>query len=121
MAGGVPFDEAFRSDIAAEHGGWRDVLSSVRRKVSALTTGHDRMWIGIASNEVDGLRARWNAKYRDLGMRSIAAVYITGSDAFRKNLEADLVDFYEAELDNEVGGGGGPVGAPPYTVYVAWK
>jgi hypothetical protein len=106
----VDFNIAYRADIIPCSGGWDDQLSSIRHKVSALTRNYRNMWIGICSQEEIGLRQRWNSKYKGLGMTRIAAVYRTESDSFRKKVEKDLVAFYEAQLDNENDGGGGPKG-----------
>lgn len=121
----LSFSSAFRADVTPSTGGWRDERETVRRKVSALTRDFRSMWIGIASQGANGVQGRWNAKYKDLGMKNIAIVYLTTSDSFRKNLEDDLTDFYGLKsngglLDNEVLGGGGGYGSPPYAVYVAW-
>jgi hypothetical protein len=115
------FDDAFRRDIEPVSGGWRAVNSTARRKIAGLVRGSRNFWIGIASNGVDGVRARWNAKYKGLGMDSIAIVYETTSDSFRKNIEDDLIEFFEDSCDNKVAGGGGGYGSAPYAVYVAWR
>lgn len=121
------FSEAFQSDINAETGGWRECQEFVCRKISALTRGATGMWVGIASRGDNGVRDRWNAKYRELGMYYIAIVYEMGSDRFRKQMEDSLIDFYRNNfarqdiMHNVVGGGGGPEGTPPYSVYAAWR
>ena len=114
------FDDAFRRDIMPSTGGWSAESSTVKRCISQLTRNAASCWIGIASNGRDGCRARWNSKYKGLGMSNMAAVYTTTSDHFRKALEEELIDYYGSRLDNMVGGGGGGSGTPPYTVYVAW-
>jgi hypothetical protein len=93
----------------------------VRRKVSALVRDSRNFWIGIASNGEVGVESRWNQKYKGLGMHSIAIVYQTSSDSFRKAIEEDLIDFFQDLCDNKIGGGGGGSGTPPYVVYVAWR
>ena len=115
------FNDAFRQDIQPEKGGWKDSATAVRKKISKMTSGSDGMWIGIASSGVDGARGRWNAKYKGLGMRHMAIVYETSSDHFRKEMEADLVQFYSEHLDNVNEGGGGGHGSAPYVVYVTWN
>ncbi len=115
------FDDAFRHDIDPFSGGWRVAAPSVKRSISQLTRDASKFWIGIASNGDEGCRTRWNAKYKGLGMKSIATVYRTDSDDFRRDMEDELIDFYKEHCDNIARGGGGPRGTPPYTVYVAWK
>ena len=117
----VDFIHAYREDISPYTGGWRENLTNVRQRISALTQNYHKMWIGIASNGVSGCRERWNSKYKALGMKKMAAVYETSSDDFRKKMEADLIEFYRDHVENPVGGGGGPTGIPPYTVYVVWS
>jgi hypothetical protein len=114
------FDDAFRDDVEYITGGWRVSADDVRRKVDRLTKDARAMWVGIASSGDDGVRARWNGKYKALGMTSIAVVYSTDSDHFRREIERDLVDEFGDRCDNRTGGGGGGVGVPPYSVYVAW-
>jgi len=119
------FDSAFRHDVSPVSGGWSDSASTVRHVVSGLTRGSRGMWIGIASQGVDGARGRWNAKYKALGMKHMAVVYQTSSDSFRKKMESDLTEFYGlvengGHLDNKCEGGGGGHGSGPYVVYVAW-
>ena len=94
---------------------------TVRRSISALTRDARKIWIGIASNGDEGCRDRWNQKYKGLGMRHMAAIYTTSSERFRRNMEDDLIEFYGDLVENMVGGGGGPDGTPPFTVYVAWN
>lgn len=115
------FNTAFRYDIQPFSGGWHEARESVIRSIAGLTRGAQHMWIGIASNGDDGCRARWNSKYKGLGMLHMAAVYDTSSENFRRHMESDLIDFFGLDyLDNEKAGGGGPFGTPPYTVYVVW-
>jgi hypothetical protein len=117
----VDFNTAYRSDIDPFAGGWRLCASSVRRSISQLTSKQQRgMWVGIASNDVDGVRGRWNDKYKARGMERVAIVYKTSSDRFRKVMERDLTEYYGDRLDNVNKGGGGRSGTPPYVVYVAW-
>eukprot|EP01039_Chlorochromonas_danica_P002208 gene2208-2411_t len=110
----IDFSTAYRSDIEQCSGGWIDQSETVKRKISALTREYNSMWIGIASDGETGLRERWNQKYKRLNMKHIVAVYVTESDSFRKKMEALLIEFYRDHVDNERGGGGGPIGSPPY-------
>jgi hypothetical protein len=118
----VSFGEAWRGDIEAETGGWRDRLETVRRKISGLTRGGIPFWVGITSDGMAGVHRRWDAKYRGLGMTNIAAVYETSSDEFCRRMEEDLVKYYEERADNLASGGaGGRSDKKPYIVYVAYK
>ena len=113
------FDSAFRYDIPPWTGGVQSISTSVRQSISQLTkNSNSRFWIGIASNGDDGCRARWNSKYKALGMKNMAAVYKTGS---RKSMEQDLIYFYSEHVSNKGSGGEGGAGIPPYQLYVVWK
>ena len=117
---GVPFAHAFREDIIPFSGGWIACSESAKRSIAGLTRGGRPFWVGIASRGESGVRNRWNQKYKALGMKSIAIIYTTSSDKFRKAMEAELCEFFEGHTDNLVRGGGGPRGTSPYAVYVAW-
>ena len=53
----------------------------------------------------------------------MAAVYMTSSDEFRRQMEAELIAFYGASIDNIGAGGEGQPGRgkQDYSVYVVWK
>jgi hypothetical protein len=89
-------------------------------KLRRLTNGSKKFWVGIASNKRQGCEARWNDKYKKLGMTDMAPLYETSSDDFRKNIESLLTTLCE-DCENPIDGGGGPRGISPYLVYVVWK
>ena len=116
------FVHAYRSGVDPYSGGYQQASTKVKKCISALTrdgkaTG---MWIGYTSSGEAGLKGRWNAKYKLIGMQHIAMVYVSDSIDFARNMEVLLIDFYVDHVDNLNAGGGGPVGQPPYVVYVAW-
>jgi hypothetical protein len=116
------FDDAFREYFDVETGSWKDSLTTVKKNIKKMTYEAMGVNIGIASNGVDGARALWNAKYKDLGFRFLSIVYESSSDNFREELERDMdllihLDF--EQLHNEIEGCGH--GSSPYVVYVVWK
>ena len=115
------FDVAYNKAILPTTGGYVQMSEEVKRRCSALTRGSTAMWVGIASQGEQGMRGRWNSKYKALGLNRIVAIYETSSDSFRKGMEKELTRFYGGILDNVNAGGGGGIGSPPYFVYVAWK
>ena len=117
----VSFADAYRRDVFPATGGYLDAQEEVKRKISALTRNATGFWIGIASETELGMEARWNQKYKPRGFNQIALVYKTDSDNFRKQIEAELIRFYADHVHNEIGGGGGSAGTPPYAVYIVWK
>ena len=116
----VSFDDAFRDDVEPYTGGWSAESSKVKRRISQLIGTPKGAWIGITSNGKKGCRARWNDKYKGKGMKHMAAVYMTTSESFRRDLEIELIKFFKDWVDNLDPGGGGPDGTPPFMVYVAW-
>lgn len=117
----VSFDDAFRRGVDPTTGGWIATLETVTRRISALAGKDSVSWVGITSSGADGCRARWNAKYKGLGMKHMAAVYSSASHSFVSNMEAELVKHYGHCVDNAIGGGGGAIGEPPYVVYAVWE
>ena len=51
------------------------VLETIRRKVSALASWNSAIYIGKTTGD-DGLRQRFNAKYKGLGFDRIEPIYI---------------------------------------------
>jgi hypothetical protein len=114
------FDEAWKSGLTPITGGWDQSFSKVRTKFRKYTNGGTNLWIGIASNGVDGCKTRWNSKYKPKGLNNMMPLYETSSDSLRKNMEKELADLVQY-LDNVASGGGGGKGSPPYIVFAAWK
>lgn len=121
----LPYQEEKKRDSRLT--GWPsnvlpELMSLVRDKVQH--PGVARFFIGIASNGDQGVRNRWNEKYRKRGYSEMCIVYSTSSDDHRKQIEKALVTaLWDMErLDNEIGGGGGPASQNnQYSVYLALK
>ena len=93
--------------------------ASLKRRISGHASGARRFKVGITNNpEARAKKQDYVNTYDELiplfRSRSINTV---------RNIEADLVDFYEDRYDNDnkIGGGGGGVGSPPYYVYVVMR
>lgn len=119
------------------HGPWEKMLSAVKQTISALTRDSDgvaKFYVGISSKGDAGAAGRFLKKYRFLGYDCIRPVYLAKTDADRKDVEKALIDFFKPSFvnggdtsndieacENEVRGGGGPVGSGDMYVYVAVK
>jgi hypothetical protein len=121
----VPFEHACRH-VDMITGGYKQQEDAVLNMIKTLTTnGENPFWVGIAGNGVNGVKQRWDSKYKPAAFQRIALVYKTESNKFHaaleKRLVKSLVDLGCSGLQNKVGGGGGKVGAKgPWHVYVAW-
>eukprot|EP00731_Ephydatia_muelleri_P006213 Em0003g461a len=100
---GIPFDNAYRSDVEPSRGHWNETATEMIQRIDDLLRGSNNRWIGITSDGKEGIRRRWNAKYRELKMKHIAWVYSTDSDKYRQNAESDLTHHYhlKSETDEE--------------------
>ena len=116
----VPFNDAFE-DIAGVVRNQHEVDEMVARIEQLCSPGTDRFWIGKTSSGRMGMRARWNTKYRDLGMRHAAIVYQTSSQRLALELETTLIDYFWSQCENPERGGAGRDGrSGPFVVYLMW-
>ena len=110
------FDDAYRKDQVPFKGCLSDAITSVKRSISSLTRNCNSVWIEITSDGENGLQDHWNSKYKRLGMKTIAWVYITTSEKSCKAAKKQLVAHYDLKskgtgiLDNERSCGG-PLGS----------
>jgi len=103
----VDFDHAFCANIRPFTGGYMEVQTPLRRRISALTRNAMGFWVGVASNGEKGCRDHWNAKYKTLHpMQWMARVYETESEDFRNKMEAYLIEFYKEHSENKIRGTG---------------
>lgn len=91
--------------------GWPQWLN-LRRRVGALRRHSIFYKIGI-TNDPDRRARQYYDEYDEM-----IVIYQTQSLASARWVERDLIDFTWDDTDNEVGGGGGNFGEPPYFVYV---
>ena len=102
------------------HFGKNGTNDSVTDLVDKKASGAKAMWIGYASGD-NGVRGRWNSKYKGLAMEKILVVYSTSSVVSAKNMEDFLITSYPNLVQNQNAGGGGADGLNfQYYVYVAW-
>ena len=112
-------DESPRSQpvcFDALTGSLATVGSAVLRKLSAYTRG-DRVAgfkIGITNDPIRRFREAYAHQYDEM-----IVVYRTSSIDNVSLLETILIEHNWELTDNEVAGGGGNIGHPPYYLYVA--
>jgi hypothetical protein len=119
------FDEAYFRSGRMSRGGWLSVKPDVIAEINNMVVhgGINTMWIGICSNGESGLRDHWNRKYKALGMMWIVPIYETSSDAFRRNMQQEVIAHFQGSpyvnIENLRSSHGGTAGSPPYFLYVA--
>jgi hypothetical protein len=70
--------------------------------------------IGITNNPTARAALyRYQTRYDEMIL-----VYRTSSDAMVRNTERELTEWFWDDCENEILGGGGPSGEPPYYLYV---
>lgn len=104
-------DSVKYSDAAKGHPS--QVMSTIRRKVSALARWNSGIYIGKTSGRY-GLAERFNNKYKKLGFHEIVAVYESSSVDYADKVEALIIKYarkkFKRKVKNVIGGGGGPDG-----------
>lgn len=117
------FDDAFHDSHKPVTGGYIEAQPDVIKDIDKLTEYRKgKFWIGKTSGGEQGCRNRWNQKYRDDGMNSMAIVYQSSSQQFAYDMEVDMIDQFWKKVKNEKEGGGPwAEDNPPYVVYIAWR
>jgi len=93
-----------------------EMAAKLNRRISQYKRGGRDFKIGITSNpdrramEYD---SREGGKYDEM-----VVLYRTRSPSVVRDLESRLVSKHQKDSDNEQGGGGGPLGNPPYYLYI---
>jgi hypothetical protein len=92
-----------------------DVISTLKRSVGQLTKKVGSFKIGRTCDPDARASARDYAKYDEL-----IVIYKTTSAEHVNDVERELIEYFEThdDIGNFRGGGGGPLGRPPYYVYV---
>lgn len=92
-----------------------DVISTLKRSVGQLAKNVGSFKIGRTCDPEARAGARDYAKFDEL-----IVIYETTSAEHVNDVERELIEYYETHYDigNFRGGGGGPLGHPPYFVYV---
>lgn len=88
------------------------IISTLRRRISALIRADVDFKVGITNNPQARARA-YGYEYDEM-----IVLYRTSSDDFVRDLESALVYEYWYMNDNLTGGGGGGRGMPPYYLYI---
>ncbi len=89
-----------------------DVLRGLAYRVRKHSGDTISMYIGITSNYRERAEDH-EAEYDDMIL-----IYRTHSEKNVRTAERFLVKLFEDDLDNEIGGGGGQLGDPPYYLYL---
>ena len=102
-----------------------NIKSTMRRKISGFARWNSKLFIGKTSGE-DGLKERFNNKYKQLGFDAIVAIYVTDNEHDADEVETMAIEYankrWGKKFKNLVGGGGGPEGTgTPKIVYIAKK
>lgn len=92
-----------------------DVISTLKRSVAGLAKNVGSFKIGRTCDPDARARARDYAKFDEL-----IVIYETMSAEHVNDVERELIEYFEThdDISNFRGGGGGPLGQPPYYVYV---
>ncbi len=88
------------------------IISTLRRRISALTRGDAFFKIGITSNP-NSRASQYGDEYDEM-----VVLYRTTSNRFVRKLETVLIEEYWEHCNNEIGGGGGQIGSAPYYLYI---
>ncbi|MCG8573371.1 MAG: GIY-YIG nuclease family protein [Flavobacteriales bacterium] len=99
-------------------GSLNDVKASLKRSVAQYIRNHKKVKIGITNNPE---RRKNQHAGSDEKWDKMIVKYQTFSINFIDQLEKLLIDEYWDYIQNEIGGGGGPKGDPPYYLYVLLK
>lgn len=99
-------------------GKYHAVLHGIRRKLSAYTRQDRirRFKIGITNNPVRRYQQAYAREYDEMIL-----LYQTLSINSVSCLEAELVNHNWYVSDNNIAGGGGNIGGPPYYLYIVIK
>lgn len=97
----------------------RTALPRLRQKLSQFLRYYPSLKIGI-TGDPEGRFRGYRGQYDMMRL-----IYQTTSRAYVKSIERTLVaeyrENYDEQIDNEKGGGAGPVKGPPYYVYAVVK
>ena len=92
----------------------REIIPTMNRSIASYTALYSRIKIGITNNP----EIRFKAHLRDGRWDKMVVKYSTNSVNYINELERVLIDNHWDYITNQVRGGGGPNGQPPYYLYV---
>ncbi|MGH2361410.1 MAG: hypothetical protein ACRDGM_12825 [bacterium] len=96
--------------------GWpSEVASTISRKLGGYTrtSAVRRFKIGFTSDPEQRFTVGYSGSFDEM-----IVLYRTSSIVHVKDLETDFINYNWDVTDNEIGGGGGRIGDPPYFLYV---
>jgi len=97
-------------------GNQTEILSKIDKSIQWYSKDHD-VKVGITTNP-----ERRSSNYKnDTDYTRMVVLFKTQSSRVIRSFERDLVDYHWELIDNETGGGGGPLGSPPYYLYLVFK
>ena len=93
-------------------GRFREALTTLRKRIAIYKLARHTFTIGITGSPIQRA-SRYGSQYGEL-----IVLYKTSSERNIRLMEKILIEEYWEYCDNSVGGGGGPVGGPPYYLYI---
>ena len=94
----------------------KGLLATLVRSVAQYKWRSASIKIGITSNPERRAREYDGWEYDEMVVLYKTSRY--SNDNFVRELERELVDKHWEDCDNSIGGGGGPLGKPPYYLYI---
>jgi len=95
-----------------------NVETQLKQSVNAYIQHYSEIKIGITCNP-DRRKSEHHRSKK--GWEKMVIKYETQSVKYINAIEKTLIDYHWDYVTNEVGGGGGPNGTPPYYLYVLLK
>ncbi|MCO6175366.1 hypothetical protein NHF50_09955 [Flavobacterium sp. NRK F10] len=99
-------------------GTFNDVKESLIRSIAQYLRHYNKVKVGITSNPLNRFSQHSNS---GKGWKKMIVKYETSSVSYINEMEKLLIDNFSDLLQNEIGGGGGPNGKPPYYLYLLLK
>ena len=92
-------------------GRYADQLTTLKRRIAALTRGGEEFYIGRTSNPKARARGRDTERFSEM-----VVLYRTTSVSNVMGMEIELTDYFGDRCINARGGG--PTGNPPHYIYI---
>ena len=99
-------------------GNINDVIESLNRSIAQYIRNNKKVKIGITCNPQRRIKEHSSSKEN---WDRMIIKYKTSSVNYINQIEKILIDNHWDYITNEVAGGGGPNGNPPYYLYVLLK
>lgn len=108
--GNTQFEDAYivSKTIKGEYD--QSTVAKVIRNIEKSIDTNDKVWVGMSGDGDQGLRKRWNSKYRD-GFNALIVVYETSNIEDCRNMERALIaELGKDKIFNKSKGGEGNTG-----------